>query len=66
MYCDPVTNDELLKLINMLKNGKSPGPDNIGPKLLKQVSHVLVNPLVYMYNLSIETGIVPEKLKIAK
>ena len=37
MYCEPVSKDELLKLINSLKNGKSPGFDNIGPKVLKQV-----------------------------
>ena len=46
--------------------GKSPGFDNIGPKLLKQVSHVVVDPLLYMYNLLFEMGIVPEKLKIGK
>jgi len=32
----------------------------------KQVSHVVVDPLLYMYNLSFEMGIVPEKLKIGK
>ena len=34
MYCEPVTKDALFKLINNLPNGKSPGFDNIGPKLL--------------------------------
>jgi len=38
MYCEPVTSDELLKLINALKNGKSPGFDNIGPKIIKHIS----------------------------
>ena len=66
MYCEPVTKDELFKLINNLPNGKSPGFDNVGPKLLKQVSHVVVDPLLYMYKLSFEMGIVPEKLKIGK
>ena len=66
MFCEPVSREELFKLINNLKNSKSPGFDNIGPKLIKQVMHVVIDPLVYLYNLSFETGIVPDKLKIAK
>ena len=66
MYCEPVTKEELTKLICNLKNGKSPGPDNIGPKIIKLISHIIIDPLQYMYNLSFEKGIVPDKLKTGK
>jgi len=35
-------------------------------RLIKDVVAGLVRPLAYIYNLSIETGIFPENLKIAK
>ena len=49
-----------------LKNNKAPGPDNIGPKLIKFVAGEICNPIQYIYNLSFEQGIIPDKLKLAK
>lgn len=66
MFCNPTDNQELLTEISKLNDNKSPGPDNIGPKLIKCAASTLVDPLVYIYNLSFSTGVVPEKLKIAK
>ena len=66
MYCAPVDRCELESLINKLKNGKSPGADNIGVKMVKENAFILVDPLIHLFNLSITTGIVPDKLKIAK
>ena len=42
------------------------GPDNIGPKLIKEVTEILIDPLVHIFNLSLTTGVVPDKLKVAK
>ena len=66
MYCAPVDRCELESLINKLKNGKSPGANNIGVKMVKENAFILVDPLIHLFNLSITTGIVPDKLKIAK
>jgi hypothetical protein len=66
MFCVPTDKFELLKLINNLKDRKLPGADNIVPKLIKKAAAVIVEPLVYLYNLSFSTGCVPDKLKIAK
>ena len=66
MYCEPPNKSEVLEIIEGLKSSKSPGNDNIGPKLLKFVSTELVTPLTYIYKLSFESGTVPDELKIAK
>ena len=64
----PVDRTELLNIINKLHSSKSSGYDNIGPRLIKEVSlsSVIFNLLVYLYNLSFQTGCVPDKLKVAK
>jgi Reverse transcriptase (RNA-dependent DNA polymerase) len=66
IFCDPVLKLELKKLIENSRDRKAPGPDNISNKLVKQAAVVLQDPLVYIYNLSFCTGIVPDKLKLAK
>jgi len=55
-----------MKIITKLNNSKSPGYDNIGPSLIKDVSVVILDPLVHIFNLSLLNGCVPDKLKIAK
>ena len=45
---------------------KSSGPDNISTKLIQDSISEIIEPLIHIYNLSLSTGIVPEKLKMAK
>ena len=66
MFVTPVTKEEVLEIIWKFKNHKSPGPDSIGPRLLKEVINEIIDPLVYLFNLSFSTGLVPESLKLAK
>ena len=66
MFCSPIEKLELAGLIDNLNIRKSPGADNIGAKLVKQSVDVIIDPLLYIYNLSFSTGQVPDKLKIAK
>lgn len=49
-----------------MKERKSPGADNIGPKIIKKSAAAIVERLVYLYNLPFYTGCVPDKLKLAK
>ena len=44
----------------------SSGADFISTKLLKQITPLIITPLHYLINLSLETGFVPKQLKIAK
>ena len=66
MFCSPTTNSEIEKIIFSLKNNKSPGPDNIGPKIIKSIADIVTEPLSFIYNMSFAKGIVPHQLKISK
>jgi hypothetical protein len=66
MHAEPTDKTELLRLVMNLNSSKSPGPDNIRPGLIKDNITAVMEPLLYIYNLSISTGIVPEKLQTAE
>lgn len=61
-----ISPDQIIKTIDHLKSKRSCGYDGFSTKLLKSVKHVLADPLSVIFNQSIETGIFPAKLKIAK
>ena len=65
LFCLPVDRSELTKLICDLKP-KSPGPDGIRPKVIKNIANEIVEPLLHIFNLSICTGKVADDLKLAK
>ena len=44
---------ELFKLIENLNTHKSPGPDGIAPKLIKEIAPLILQPLLYLFNLSV-------------
>ena len=52
-------------MIENINMRKSPGPDNIGPKIVRDSKMFLIDPLLYIFNLSFDTGIVPTRLKLA-
>ena len=62
----PTDNEEVERIIKLLKPKTSSGDDNISAKLLKQVSPGLIGPCVHIVNLSLSTGIVPVAMKRAK
>ena len=66
MFYYTVTADEILQIIHNFSNNQVPGNNNINSKLLKEVSDITRQPLTYIFNLSFETGIVRDILKIAK
>ena len=58
--------DSVGKIINDLKTKTSTGVDGISTKLLKFIKESVVNPLAIIINQTLNTGIFPSKLKIAK
>ena len=53
------------KKLEDLKPDKSPGPDGLHPAMLKRMAGVLCAPLATLFNLSLETGHLPEDWKCA-
>ena len=66
IFLEPCTEQEISKLIKSLKPKKSSGIDNIDNIILKELEAYLTRPLMLIFNNSLETGIFPEKMKIAK
>lgn len=65
MFVNPVLADDIINVIKSLKNGTSPGIDNISSSLIKIIYPKILNVLVHLVNLSFERGIFPDVLKIA-
>ena len=61
-----VTSDYVFKIIESLPTKNSSGYDEISTKLLKEVKHEIVEPLIHVINQSLACGIFPDHLKIAK
>ena len=49
-----------------LKMNKSAGYDDISFNIVKKCFGVLHKPLLYLFNLSLQTGIFPDELKISR
>ena len=66
IFLAPTYREEILKIVSNLKDKKSPGHDGIDNHLLKSIIPYVVNPLVHIVNLSLLSGLVPSKMKVAK
>ena len=53
------TCDDVLKLLLCLKPDKTPGPDLIHPRVLKECAHTLALPLFTLYKKSLDVGSIP-------
>ena len=63
MYLRPIVERDVIKIIDNFNPNKGAGNDNIGNFIVKKVANEIVEPLTRIFNLSISTGIVPDKLK---
>ena len=57
---------DILNISKMLKPKVSSGADFISNKLLQEIAPIIITPLHYLINLSLESGYVPKELKLAK
>ena len=64
MYAAPSNEREIIKIIESLKNS-SAGSDQLKPKVIKEVKSELLKPVLHLVNLSLKSGVFPEKLKEA-
>ena len=66
IFLSPTTPVEIINLISNLPNKTSSGFDQLNNKLLKELRHELATPLCTMFNLSLNTGCFPTKMKYAE
>jgi len=64
--CDLISVQEIQNKLFKYKSKSSCGPDSLNGKLIFEFESVLLLPLQYIYNLSLEHSIFPQQLKIAK
>ena len=57
----PITEEEISKCIKRLKNSKAPGSDLILNEYIKYTNPKMLNLYVKLFNLILETGVIPEK-----
>ena len=60
-----ITEKAVLDKLNNLNTNKTPGADNIHPRVLKELSMSLSKPLTYLFNKSINDGQLPTDWKTA-
>ena len=65
MIC-PATAGEIETEINNINSSKSVGPYSIPINLLKTLKSLLSKPLAHLFNCSFLSGVVPDKLKVAR
>ena len=61
--CNDVTLLELDRVMSLIKISKSPGPDNCSSFIMKISKELILNPLLYIFNMSFSSGVFPTKLK---
>eukprot|EP00061_Rhincodon_typus_P002363 g17344.t1 len=59
------TKEKMLEKLIGLKVDRSPGPDGLHPRVLKEIAEEIVQAIVVIFQESLESGRVPEDCKIA-
>ena len=66
MYVKPIVELDIAKIIDKFNPNKNVGYDNIGNFIIKKIKTEILKPLTQIFNLSLSSGVVPEKLTVAK
>ena len=61
-----VSEDQMERALKSLKIDKSPGPDGLHPRVLKEVATEIAKPLTILFNTTIRTGKIPKAWKVAE
>ena len=66
MFIKPSSEQEILNIINKFANKGSEDVNGLSMKLLKQIIVYIIKPINFICNLSLNTGVFPEQMKIAR
>ena len=59
------TEENIIKTLENIKVNKTPGPDRIAPRILKETKHQIWKPLSIIFEKSLNSGKVPRDWKLA-
>lgn len=62
---EPISREKVLFELRNINCKKSAGPDGLDPSLLKLVANIIVEPITYIFNLTLEQNIIPRSWKTA-
>ena len=65
-FFHPCDGNKIISIVTQIKNKKRVGCDGISILILKTAKHSIAEPLAYLINKSVETGVFPDHLKIGK
>ena len=66
MFLNPVDDQEIIRTVQSCKNKMSTDYNDINMSMVKQIINQIVRPFVHICNVSFQTGVFPDKMKIAK
>jgi len=66
IFFAPCTSDEIITIVQQLKNSKAQGVDGLSISIIKQIITHISDPLISIFNTSMESGIFHQKLKLVK
>ena len=66
LFLNPITQEEIIDILNKIPDGKAPGFDGLSAFVIKRAKHALAKPLACIFNESLITGIFPDGLKNGK
>ena len=61
-YCN-IHREDVQKKLKSLNPNKSPGPDRLHPRILKELHSVLDKPLAILYQNTLKQGKIPDEWK---
>ena len=65
-FLQPTCEEEIVNITSMFKSKKSCGYDNVSMWLVKAVIQYIKVPLTHICNISLQSGLFPDKMKLAK
>ena len=65
LFLVDITEEEVMRVIDKLEICKSPGPDKIYPRILKEIKEAICKPLCAIFNLSLQNGKIVSEWKLA-
>ena len=60
-----ISESDIVRVIDKLQMNKTPGPDKISPRIIREVKHQISKPLCILFNKSLTLGKVPSDWKCA-